>query len=243
MSGKWKRDEDLPALVEAIEEDPSIQLDLLTETDNQWHDLDPQRHVSQERFPFEAMRPFDLATQSIQMLVLNKVKSRLGEHEDSRGRSLAGIWYGDRVRNSAFDTAPWCDMLAGQVMGDVGGEELLKAVGCFALTTAHAQFLYGKGVTNRPAIFSVGALVFQNWDLNGTGNGNLGKIDHVEFVERDNTDGTITTVGGNVNNGIYRRVRSRQYAVVQAEWWKLFTPAGGMSKAATDDWYLGRHKR
>jgi len=104
-------------------------------------------------------------------------------------------------------------------MYQVGGQSFLDLCGEFAFTPWHAEFLHKKGVTDRTP--QAGDLAFQNWDLNGTGNNNLDKIDHVEFVERDNGDGTITTVGGNVDDGVRRRVRSKSYLVVTAHWWKL----------------------
>lgn len=230
----WKRNVDLDNLVRAIESDPSIQLDLLRETNNGWHELDPVQIDSTERYPYEQIKPYQLATMSIQQKVLNKARSHLGETEDSRGRSAAGIWYAKRVRDIAFETSPWCDEFVSEMMFDVGGEELLSAAGCFALTTAHAQFLHERGVTDRPERLSPGALAFQNWDRDGVGNSNLEKIDHVEFVKRDNGDGTATFVGGNVANGVRERTRSTVYLVVQAEWWKLYRPV----PVAAEDWYV-----
>jgi hypothetical protein len=125
-----------------------------------------------------------------------------------------------------------------RLLGDAG----LKAIGDYALTTAHASFLHGKGVTSRPAVFPEGAWIFQNWDLNGTGNGNLGKIDHVEIVEKDNKNGTVTTVGGNVDNGVRRRTRAKGYAVVVAEWWKVPGVTAGIPQPRSEDWYMRRRR-
>lgn len=207
-----------------IPPDPSSQLLLLTSTNNGWHNLDPDNQPSQEPFPFQEVSPKQLVTQSVQMQLLNLAKSFLGYSEDSRGRSRFGIWYGDQpdVQDSAFDTAPWCDMFLAWLTMQLFGWAGLRAIGDYALTTAHAAFLHAKGVTDRPDVLSPGAFAFQNWDRNGTGNANLYKIDHVEIVERDNGDGTATFIGGNVDNGVRRRRRSKAYLVVQAEWWKLF---------------------
>lgn len=214
---------------DGIPPNPSDQLPLLRETNNGWHYLDPPEDEQPDQNP--GTQPANLLLDplalagigiSIQAQFLALCQSRLGYSEYS-GKSEFGVWYGDRpeVRSNTFDSAPWCDMFLAErsyrLLGDAG----LKRVGMYALTTAHAAYLHGKGVTSRPAVFPSGAYIFQNWDLNGTGNGNLGKIDHVEIVEKDNQDGTVTTVGGNVDNGVRRRTRARAYCVVIAEWWKL----------------------
>lgn len=217
---------------EGIPLNPSDQLPLLRETNNGWHDLDPP----EDEQPDQTLPALTLGIPSIQQQFLTLCQSQLGYSEYS-GKSQFGVWYGDRpeVRNSAFDSAPWCDMFLAErsyrLLGDAG----LKRVGMYALTTAHAAYLHGKGVTSRPAVFPSGAYIFQNWDLNGTGNGNLAKIDHVEVVQQDNHDGTVTTVGGNVANGVRRRTRAKAYCVVIAEWWKLLpaTPAA----VSTSGWF------
>lgn len=225
---------------DGIPNNPSDQLGLLVETDNGWHSLDPpeseqpDQHVSTNSM----LNPFSLAgTQPIQVQFLELCQESLGYSEDSKGRSTFGIWYGDRpdVRDSGFDTAPWCDMFLAKNAVDLLGEEEARRVGLYALTTAHAAYLHEKGVTSRPDVFPAGAFIFQNWDLNGTGNGNLGKIDHVEVVENDNRDGTVTTVGGNVSNGVRRRRRAKGYCVVVAEWWKLLPSVHVPPEL--DDWY------
>lgn len=228
---------------DGIPADPSEQLLYLRSTNNGWHSLDPpeDEQPNQDASPtlFELGDPFSLAGltgASIQEQFLALCQADLGYVEDWRGRSKFGIWYGDRpdVHNSAFDSAPWCDMFLAKKAVDLLGDAEAKRVGLYALTTAHARYLHGKGVTSRPATFPPGAFAFQNWDLDGTGNGNLGKIDHVEVVEEDHGDGTATFTGGNVDNGVRRRRRAKGYCVVIAEWWKLLD---FVSVPAADDWY------
>lgn len=229
----------------AIPPDPAEQYSLVRETDNRVHELDPPQSydgiepISQEPFPFRLMTARRLATMSIQMKVLNMAKSQLGYHEDPSGNTKFGIWYGNRpeINSSAYDAASWCDMFACRCAYDIGGDALVNIFGLYAYTPWHAAYLHKKGVTGRPDKLPTGALAFQNWDLNGTGNGNLDKIDHVEFVETDHGDGTATYVGGNVSNAVKRTRRSKAYLVVVAEWWKLlpFSPAPFMGN---DDYYL-----
>jgi hypothetical protein len=217
---------------DGIPADPSEQLLYLRSTNNGWHSLDPP----EDEQPDQSLPHLTLGTSSIQQQFLTLCRTDLGYTEDSRGRSKFGIWYGDRpdVHNSAFDSAPWCDMFLARKAVDLLGDAEAKRVGLYALTTAHARYLHGKGVTSRPATFPTGAFAFQNWDLDGTGNGNLDKIDHVEVVEEDHGDGTATFVGGNVDNGVRRRHRAKGYCVVIAEWWKLLDL---ISVPAADDWY------
>lgn len=224
---------------DGIPTNPSAQLPLIVETDNGWHELDPpeDEQPGQGRYLLDAPDLFATST-TIQQRFLQSCVADLGYSEDSRGRSKYGIWYGDQpsVRNSAFDKAAWCDMFLARKTYDLLGDAGLKTVGDYALTTAHARYLHEKGVTSRPSVFPTGAFIFQNWDLNGTGNGNLGRIDHVEVVERDNHNGTVTTVGGNVDNGVRRRTRAKAYCVVIAEWWKL--PGLAVSAPSNDDWFM-----
>lgn len=239
MPQNLKRNEELDQLIAAIEEDPSVQLDLLIRTDNGPHELDPPQRGSQVPFPVAEMQA-DLqrqATLPIQMRVLNRIKARIGAHEDASGASEAGRWYAKKVGDSGFITAPWCDMEACMDM-EIEQPGITKFTGLYALTTAHAAYLHRKGVTSRPGTLTPGALAFQNWDLNGTGNGNLGKIDHVEFVEVDHGDGTATFIGGNVSNSVKRSRRSKAYLVVQAEWWKVpgVSSAPVTSKGSGKDW-------
>lgn len=214
---------------DGIPDNPDDQLPLLTRTNNGWHDLDPpeDEQPSQWAGPYSTFNAAPGAAFPIQQKFLALAQTYLGYVEDSKRRSTFGIWYGDQpsVSNSAFDTAPWCDMFLAKLTSDLLGVAGLKAIGDYALTTAHASFLHGKGVTSRPGTFPPGAFAFQNWDLNGVGNGNLDKIDHVEMVEQDHQDGTVTYVGGNVANGVRRRRRAKGYCVVIAEWWKLLPSA------------------
>ena len=225
---------------DGIPANPDLQLSLLRQTDNGWHNLDPP----EDEQPGDPLSLAGIsATASIQQQFLFLAQTHTGYVEDSRGRSTFGIWYGNQpdIDNPAYDSAPWCDMFLANLAYNLLGHAGLRAVGDYALTTAHAAFLHRKGVTSRPDVFPEGAWVFQNWDLNGTGNGNLGRIDHVEIVEKDNRNGTITTVGGNVDNGVRRRTRSKSYAVVIAEWWKILPPVS-VPQPRSEDWYMRRHR-
>lgn len=228
--------EDRPVIdpADGIPVNPSDQLPFLIRTDNGWHDLDPPENEqpNQTNYWAKASMLFDAAP-TIQQRFLNACIADLGYTEKSNGYSKYGDWYGNQpnVHNDAFNTAPWCDMFLAKHTYDLLGDAGMEEIGDYALTTAHAAYLHEKGVTSRPDKLPVGAFAFQNWDLNGTGNGNLQKIDHVEVVEIDHGDGTATFVGGNVDNGVRRRRRAKAYLVVVAEWWKILSAAF----AETDD--------
>lgn len=236
-------------MTDGIPTNPSSQLALLRRTDNGLHLLDPAQltgagdSISQHPYPEHLVGAQRLATLSIQAQLLNNAKSHLGYHEDSHGDSVYGIWYGDQpsVHDNGFNGAAWCDMFLAKMTYDTVGANGLKTIGDFAFTPWHAAFLHDKGMTSRPAKLLPGSFAFQNWDLNGTGNGNLSKIDHVEIVETDHGDGTATYVGGNVGNAVKRSRRSKAYLVVVAEWWKLLpdpSPSPAPSVGHKGDWYI-----
>jgi len=223
---------------DGIPVDPSAQLPLLSRTNNGWHNLDPPLN-EQPHQSAGPMAMFNIAgADAIQQRFLGLVQSYIG-YTEKNGKSKFGIWYGDQsaVRNDAFDSAPWCDMFLAKLTSDLLGDAGLKAIGDYALTTAHAAFLHRKGVTSRPAVLPPGAFAFQNWDLDGTGNGNLPRIDHVETVETDHGDGTATFIGGNVDNGVRRRRRAKGYLVVIAEWWKLLPVVAPPYAVETNHWF------
>jgi hypothetical protein len=106
---------------------------------------------------------------------------------------------------SEYKGAAWCDMFVSWVGAQTG----VKGMGWDAYTVQHANWLdktkrWGK----KP---KPGALVFYSW--NKGAQGSIGDIDHVGMVVKDNGDGTITTVEGNSNNKVEKKVRSESAVV------------------------------
>jgi len=105
-----------------------------------------------------------------------------------------------------YANAPWCAMFVSWV-GEQAG--IRPIMGWDAYTVTYAKWFQA----NRhwgTEVASPGAVVFFDWAGTKTTDG----IDHVGLVERDNGDGTITTIEGNTGNGkVERRVRPKWQVV------------------------------
>jgi hypothetical protein len=113
-----------------------------------------------------------------------------------------GIWYGDQVHSSAYDSAAWCDMFLSYcaAVTDNG-----PAVGRFAYTPSHVNWFKSLGRWhNGKAGARAGDLVFFDWDG--------GVVDHVGIVEKVLSDGRLQTIEGNTSDACLRRVRSGSIA-------------------------------
>jgi len=104
-----------------------------------------------------------------------------------------------------YKGAAWCDMFVSWVGAQTG----VKGMGWDAYTVQHANWLEKTkrwGKKPKP-----GALVFYSWSKGDQGS--TSDIDHVGMVVKDNGNGTITTVEGNSNNKVEKRVRSESAVV------------------------------
>ncbi|MFE3448822.1 CHAP domain-containing protein [Nonomuraea sp. NPDC059194] len=105
----------------------------------------------------------------------------------------------------AYANAPWCAMFVSWV-GEKSG--LRPTVGWDAYTVTFAKWFKANkrwGTKSTP-----GAVVFFSWK----GGKDLDDIQHVGFVEKDNGDGTISTIEGNTGNGkVEQRVRPKSQVV------------------------------
>lgn len=122
---------------------------------------------------------------------LNEARSQLGYHEGPDNDTKYGVWYGDNHE-------PWCDQFVSWC-GAQAGES--KAVGKFEYTPSHLEWFRSQGRFGHSPRFA--ALVFYKWP--GVSND---ECDHVGIVEAVNSDGTITTIEGNVGDVCVRKVRS-----------------------------------
>ncbi|MFV2179614.1 CHAP domain-containing protein [Actinomadura sp. LOL_016] len=101
----------------------------------------------------------------------------------------------------AYKGAAWCDMFVSWLGSQTG----VKGMGWDAYTVSHAKWFEDKGRWGDKA--KPGAIVFFDW---GAGSdGDIGDIDHVGIVEKDNGDGTVSTIEGNSNNAVQERTRDK----------------------------------
>ncbi|MET7326561.1 CHAP domain-containing protein [Nonomuraea sp. NPDC005650] len=149
--------------------------------------------------------------------VLALAKSQIGISENAAGGGTKfQQWYAGSQRaaetiardggtRAEYLNAAWCAMFVSWV-GDQTGAR--TQIGWDAWTVAHAKWFQANqrfGTEPKP-----GAVVFFSW----SGSKNLKDINHVGFVEKDNGDGTITTVEGNTGRGkVEERVRPKSQVV------------------------------
>ncbi|MGI5283504.1 CHAP domain-containing protein [Nonomuraea polychroma] len=121
--------------------------------------------------------------------LLETVRQELGYKEKGGQFTKFGQWYADRVQDTQYRNAPWCDMFLAWAADKAG---LTQYVGEFAWTPSHAAWFIKQGAwTQRP---EPGALVFFDW----RGGKSYKGIDHVGVVER--VDGKkIHTIEANVD--------------------------------------------
>ncbi|MBG0817571.1 CHAP domain-containing protein [Planomonospora sp. ID82291] len=149
--------------------------------------------------------------------LLRIAESQIGVEENAEGGGTKfHSWYMEsrRARETverdggsvrAYADAPWCAMFVSWV-GERAG--LRPTVGWDAYTVTYAQWFKANGRWGGKA--APGAVVFFDWKRGDS----LSGIDHVGLVEKDNGDGTVTTIEGNTGNGkVERRVRPKAEVV------------------------------
>lgn len=149
--------------------------------------------------------------------VLSLAKKQIGTKEDaSGGGTKFQKWYASSPRaketlardggsSRAYLNAAWCAMFVSWVGEETGAR---KTVGWDAYTVTHAKWFKNNkrwGSAAKP-----GSVVFFSWSSSKS----LDAIQHVGFVEKDNGNGTITTIEGNTGNGkVEQRVRPKSQVV------------------------------
>jgi hypothetical protein len=103
------------------------------------------------------------------------VRQELGYKEKSGQFTKFGQWYADRVQDTQYRDAPWCDMFLAWAADKSG---LTDYVGEFAWTPSHAAWFIQQNAWSRKP--EPGALVFFDW----RGGKSYKGIDHVGVVER-----------------------------------------------------------
>lgn len=104
-----------------------------------------------------------------------------------------------------YNGAEWCNMFISWLGAQLG----VKDMGWDAYTVQHARWFAKTGRWGHKA--KPGAVVFFDWGESARGS--ISDIDHVGLVVKDNGDGTITTVEGNIDNAVGKRVRSKSLVV------------------------------
>ncbi|QFG27606.1 CHAP domain-containing protein [Actinomadura sp. WMMB 499] len=101
----------------------------------------------------------------------------------------------------AYKGAAWCDMFVSWLGAQTG----VKGMNWDAYTVTHANWFKDQDRWGQKA--KPGAIVFFDW---GAGSdGDIGDIDHVGIVEKDNGDGTVSTIEGNSNNAVEEKTRDK----------------------------------
>ncbi|MEV5326070.1 CHAP domain-containing protein [Nonomuraea sp. NPDC052634] len=135
---------------------------------------------------------------------MKTVRQELGYKEKKGQYTKFGQWYADRVQDSQYRDAPWCDMFLAWAANKAGVSEY---VGEFAWTPSHAAWFIQKGAWSKKP--EPGALVFFDW----RGGKSYKGIDHVGIVERV-AGKKIHTIEANVDRvWLKRKVRETDKVV------------------------------
>ncbi|MEQ4718815.1 CHAP domain-containing protein [Nonomuraea sp. B19D2] len=127
------------------------------------------------------------------------MRQELGYKEKSGQFTKFGQWYADRVQDTQYRDAPWCDMFIAWAADKAG---ISQYVGEFAWTPSHAAWFIQQGAwTQKP---EPGALVFFDW----RGGKSYKGIDHVGIVERV-SGSKIHTIEANVDR-IHLKRKTRE---------------------------------
>lgn len=157
-----------------------------------------------------AMRPQQARKVTAQQ-VIELAERQVGIRENSQGGGTKfHEWYvsSPRAQETAardggpvhlYANAPWCDMFVSWVGEQLG---IRETVGWDAWTVKHAEWFAAQGRWGSKP--TPGAVVFFDW----SGGKEIAGIDHVGFVVKDNGDGTISTIEGNAEGVVAKRIRS-----------------------------------
>lgn len=138
--------------------------------------------------------------------LIAKAASQIGNYYNRpNGTSKYGKWYGDRVKNKSFYTAPYCAMFVSWCAAQVDATDIIPV---HAYTPSGADWFKKRGQWHASA--KRGDIVYFRW----TGN----RIHHVGIVEKVHSDGSVTTIEGNTagsaggsqrNGGVVARKRRK----------------------------------
>ncbi|NDU77036.1 CHAP domain-containing protein [Actinomadura sp. DSM 109109] len=149
--------------------------------------------------------------------VIKLAQKQVGVHEGKGGMTKYHRWYistphakATAERDGGFSVkayrgAQWCNMFVSWLGAQTG----VKNMGWDAYTVQHASWFKQTDRWGHKA--KPGAVVFFDWQ-DGSRAG-IGDIDHVGLVVKDNGNGTITTIEGNTDNAVQKKVRDKSEVV------------------------------
>ncbi|GGQ47243.1 hypothetical protein BKA00_001153 [Actinomadura coerulea] len=149
--------------------------------------------------------------------VIKLAEKQVGVREGKGGQTKYHKWFVSTPQAKAtakrdggfsvkeYNGAQWCNMFVSWLGAQTG----VKNMGWDAYTVQHASWFKQTdrwGHTAKP-----GAVVFFDWQ-DGSKAG-IGDIDHVGIVVKDNGNGSITTIEGNTDNAVQKKVREKSQVV------------------------------
>ncbi|MFI0373465.1 CHAP domain-containing protein [Actinomadura sp. 1N219] len=149
--------------------------------------------------------------------VIKLAEKQVGISEGKGGMTKFHKWYvstphaaATAERDGGFSVndykgAQWCNMFVSWLGAQTG----VQNMGWDAYTVQHAKWFKKTdrwGKTAKP-----GAVVFFDWDKGSRGD--IGDIDHVGLVVKDNGNGTVNTVEGNTENAVNKKTRDKSEIV------------------------------
>lgn len=147
--------------------------------------------------------------------VIELAKKEVGTREGPNGQTKYHDWFvstphakatakrdgGFPVR--AYNGAEWCNMFVSWLGAQTG----VKNMGWDAYTVQHATWFKKTGRWGKEA--KPGSVVFFDWGKSKR----IGAIDHVGIVVKDNGNGTVSTIEGNTENKVQKKVRDKSVIV------------------------------
>ncbi|WUI03889.1 CHAP domain-containing protein [Spirillospora sp. NBC_00431] len=149
--------------------------------------------------------------------VIKLAEKQVGISEGKGGMTKFHKWYvstphakATAERDGGFPVndykgAQWCNMFVSWLGAQTG----VKNMGWDAYTVQHATWFKNTdrwGKKPKP-----GAVVFFDWKKGSRGD--IGDIDHVGLVVKDNGNGTVKTIEGNTENAVKKKTRDKSEIV------------------------------
>ncbi|GGU05096.1 CHAP domain-containing protein [Actinomadura citrea] len=199
--------------------DTSTQTAVVAEQGTTAHKSSKAKTVKAENAAAEARREgFKVPPHAVKPAeVIKLAQKQVGIHEGKGGETKYHKWYVSTPQAKAtakrdggfsvkeYNGAQWCNMFVSWLGAQTG----VKNMGWDAYTVQHASWFKQTdrwGHTAKP-----GAVVFYDWQ-DGSKAG-IGDIDHVGIVVKDNGNGTISTIEGNTDNAVQKKVRDKSQVV------------------------------
>lgn len=136
--------------------------------------------------------------------MLNEARKSLGLGEPNHIQT----WYKNRNGSSFAGNFAWCNAAITYWAYQSGNYQAVCFGTDYAYTVYHAQRFqkagqWYSGTTANVKKAQPGDIVFFDWG----GTDSVGAIDHVGVVEKNNGNGTVTTIEGNISNKCMRKTR------------------------------------